>query len=234
MAPSDPGLPSINMACFVSGIQELRDDLRSGLVVAVDLGFAERDETCGLAWRCGAAPEEAASTTFGGCIRRIAELVTAAEARAALIIEAPLSGCFNADGNPMARDYGETRANGRSLESGRGWYCGAGAIVALGAVFFLRRLRDALGKSDATIVLFEGFVSFKRKKSEHVDDARKLLEMFVGNETRGYTVRAPARGEMITSLEVLGEKAQGAPLVLIPPRPEPDRRGRRRQRRSDP
>jgi hypothetical protein len=41
--------------------------------------------------------------------------------------------------------------------------------------------------------------------------------------TRGYTVRAPAGGEMITSLDVIGEKAPGAPLVLIPPLPEPDR-----------
>jgi hypothetical protein len=53
------------------------------------------------------------------------------------------------DGNPVARDYGETRANGRSLESGRGWYYGAGASVALGALFLLRRLRDVLKSSDA-------------------------------------------------------------------------------------
>ncbi len=37
----------------------------------------------------------------------------------------------SSDGNPVARDYGEQRANGGSLESGRGWYYGAGACVAL-------------------------------------------------------------------------------------------------------
>lgn len=205
------------MARFVSGTQELRVDMRGGLVVAVDLGFAEQDETCGIAWRSGATTDEASCKTFGGCIRQIAELM-AAETRSALIIEAPLSGCFNADGNPIARDYGETNANGRSLESGRGWYYGAGASVALGAVFFLRRIRDLLGRSEVTIMLFEGFVSFKTKKSEHVDDARALLGAFVGNETRGHTVRAPTGGEMVTALDVLGEKVQGAPLVLIPPR----------------
>jgi hypothetical protein len=205
------------MARFVSGTQELRVDMRGGLVVAVDLGFAEQDESCGIAWRRGATSDEASCKTFGGCIRRVTELM-AAEARSALIIEAPLSGCFNADGNPIARDYGETRANGRSLESGRGWYYGAGASVALGAVFFLRRIRDLLGRSEVTITLFEGFVSFKTKKTEHVDDARSLLGAFVGNETRGHTVRAPMGGEMVTALDVLGEKVQGAPLVLIPPR----------------
>jgi hypothetical protein len=191
--------------------------MSAGLVIAVDLGFAEQGQTCGIAWRGATAGDASSSTTFGGCIRQIAELV-AVEPRCALIIEAPLSGCFNADGNPIARDYGETRANGRSLESGRGWYYGAGASVALGAVFFLRRLRDLLQHTEVTIVLFEGFVSFKTKKSEHVDDARVLLEAFVSTETPGYTVRAPAGGDMVTSLEVLGEIAQGAPLVLIPPR----------------
>lgn len=160
---------------------------------------------------------EASCATFGGCIRRIGELI-ASETRAALIIEAPLSGGFNSDGNPIVRDYDETRENGRSLESGRGWYYGAGASVALAAVFFLRRVRDLLGRSEVTIVLYEGFVSFKTKKSEHVDDARSLIDAFIGSETRGNTVRAPAGGEIITTLDVLGDGVDGAPLVLIPPR----------------
>jgi hypothetical protein len=212
------------MASFVSGTKELRDQLRDALVIAVDLGFAEQDESCGLAWR-GEGESGQAACTFGGCGRRIAELIaTGSHRRAALIVEAPLSGCFNADGNPVARDYGEQRANGGSLESGRGWYYGAGACVALGAVFFLRRLRDVLAIGDVTIVLFEGFVSFKATKSEHVEDARKLLDAFIGDELGGYTVRAPTGGAMVTALDVLGESADGAPLVLMPPRPETERR----------
>ncbi len=206
------------MAHLASGTASQRAQLRDALVIAVDLGFAEQDESCGLAWRAGATTEQE-SCAFGACVRRIAKLV-AVEERAALIVEAPLSGCFNPDGNPVARDYGETRANGRSLESGRGWYYGAGASVALGAVFLLRRLRDALATNGARLVLFEGFVSFKTKRSAHVDDARTLLDGFFSDDFGSYTIRAPSGGEMVTVLDVLGVDASGAPMVLMPPRPE--------------
>jgi hypothetical protein len=216
------------MAHFVAGSEDDRRRART-LVIAVDLGFSENDASCGIAWRAD-GHEEVEAQAFGRCVERVAELVRGHNANhdTALIVEAPLSSCFNARGNPMARDYGATRENGNSLESGRGWYYGAGAAVALAALFFVRRLRDSLRETDATVVVFEGFVSFKRTKSEHIVDARKLLDHFFGDVV-GHVVRAPPSGEMVTALRLVGEDAERAPLVLIPPPPPARRRPSRRR-----
>src|SRR5579871_2867701 len=105
-------------------------------VISVDLGFSETAASCGLTWRGCKTPH---GLPFGACVRRVVELVDKADS-VALVLEAPLSATFTTEGNPVARDYGATRSNGRSMESGRGWYYGPGAIVALAAVFFLRGL----------------------------------------------------------------------------------------------
>src|SRR5580658_1495327 len=60
---------------------------------------------------------------------------------------------------------------------------------------FIKRRIPSRGSSRTGTVGLGGVVSFKTRKSAHVDDARKLLGTFVSNEARGYTVRAPAGGD---------------------------------------
>jgi hypothetical protein len=215
------------MSKIVAGAEADRVRLRSSLVIAVDLGFAENDESCGVAWRRPGRNGGEMELSFGDCLSFVAELVASVPDVAALIVEAPLSGCFNDMGNPIAREY-DSKWNGKSLESGRGWYYGAGGAVALGAIFFLRRLRELTVIRPATIVLFEGFVSFKHQRTTHVDDARTLLELFASDKP-GCRVVAPTGGARVTVLELLGEQADDAPLVLMRERPPPaPRRSRRR------
>jgi ribonuclease HI len=209
-----------SQASFAAGDHDRRRALKEARapVIAIDLGFSEKAATCGVAWRSDAAKTEIRATTFAECVSLVAELIRRGPAgEVALILEAPLSGCFNAEGNPIARDFDAKRGDGRSLESGRGWYYGAGASVTLAAVFFLRRLRDALAATDAdvTVSLFEGFVTFKQQATEHTDDARRLLEHFVSDDG-AREVRAPAGGTLVTVLDLLGAFSRNAPLVLMP------------------
>jgi len=193
----------------------MRDALRTSVVVAVDLGFSETHETCGLAWR--AENEEGAeNATFDRCATRVVSLLRASRERSTLVLEAPLSGCFK-EGNPTVRFSGDPLSDTRSFESGRGWYYGAGGGVCLAAIFFLRRLRSELkAATQVEVAIFEGFVSFKTEKSDHLADARALLACFLsaGGE---HVVRPPQGGEVISMLSLLGGDA-GAPLVLLPKR----------------
>jgi hypothetical protein len=53
------GVRYFQMAHLVAGSRELREGLRGALVVAVALGFAEQEATCGMAWRAGTSVDTA-------------------------------------------------------------------------------------------------------------------------------------------------------------------------------
>ncbi len=97
--------------------------------------------------------------------------------RIVLLVEAPMSLRY-ADGLPACR--GE-------FESGRGWWCNAGAATLLGAMEFLRVLDKRMGADSALkgkrLWLAEAFVSrkgqrFKRGAASHVKDAKAALAAF--------------------------------------------------------
>jgi hypothetical protein len=202
---------------FYPGTSADRNRLRNGLVVAVDLGFSEKARSCGVAWRRGDASPETRALRFGECVGHLERLVANSDrSEMALIIEAPLSSRFDAERNPIPRHFEETPGQRVWSERGRGWYHGGGAVVALGALFFLFRLRESLALRDTTIVIFEGFVTRKAKKSAHVDDARALLDAFRDTKTPEHGVAEPEGGRRFTVLEMIGDGGEVAPLVLVP------------------
>jgi hypothetical protein len=174
--------------------------------VAVDVGFGN-SSTSGIAWS-GASPDESNSdvdtlltTNYGSCadeILRLADGVSAFN----LILEAPLFGAFDEDGNPMGRLPLEKRGSVT-----RYWYLQAGANVGLGAAFLLRDLANRPNR--ATIHLFEGFMSFKEGPSEHEEDAKLLLSE-IQDEDDGdvrnleKSARQEGAASCISVLELLG------------------------------
>src|SRR5258706_153637 len=125
----------------------------SGLAaLGIDLGFSGSRPTCGVAYRAqGSSQVVRERLRFGECVGFSAKTL-AGISEAVLIIEAPLSAAFDAQGNPQARGAFETDPKPRW------WSIGPGAAMALAAQYFLRALdRAAAGK--ATHHLIEGFVT---------------------------------------------------------------------------
>jgi hypothetical protein len=165
---------------FHTGKTESFKQTRFSKIISVDLGFAKSTrKTCGIAiGRQDELTEVLENCSFGGCVQRvIQELGNAGEEATALIIEAPLSVHFD-KGSPFGR-AGENEG-GKT----RYWYCGSGASVFLGAIFFLDALAKEKSLSPSNIYLFEGFCSFSKKgktpKNNHQHDARALLDVFRG------------------------------------------------------
>jgi hypothetical protein len=170
-------------------------------VMAVDLGFAgRRSKSCGLAWQFGPGDETRTKhVSFGCCTEEAAEFLSA-NTNSALIVEAPLSGLFDAHGNPKGRlPFESSTISGRTAH--RYWYVGAGASVGLGAIFLLSRI-SALVKPKSNVVnLFEGFVSFKTRHSNHEEDALTLLDGLRGASTAElYSVESGGAGDRAVNL----------------------------------
>ncbi len=70
----------------------------------MDLGFAKREKkSCGLAWQ--KAPDcelESSRSNFGQCVDEVAQFL-AKNSESVLVVEAPLSGLFDSEGNPKPR-----------------------------------------------------------------------------------------------------------------------------------
>ena len=157
------------MARFLAGTAPCAAELRDR-AIALDLGFSAKRQTCGLA---STDKPEGELCRFAEAVKKVGEFCSVKPA-AALIIEAPLSCFFDDDevGNPVHREFER-----QGCES-RYWYVGAGATTCLAAVFFLRKLRQRLSASKAVITVFEGFVTFKKSRTSHAEDAKELLDKF--------------------------------------------------------
>lgn len=147
------------------------DDLEEAFqrpTVAIDVGFGNSSSS-GIAWsRSLSEKTTSLITDFGSCVDDILRL-TEDDSEFNLILEAPLFGAFDDDGNPVGRLPLEKK-NGTT----RYWYLQAGANVGLGASFLLRELAN---RADGTAIhIFEGFVSFKDSVTDHKEDAELLLE----------------------------------------------------------
>lgn len=142
--------------------------------MAVDLGFAYKSKSCGLAWKIQDNNErQPENVNFARCIEEVATFLSKHD-DSALIVEAPLSGLFDSSGNPKGRTPFERRMIDSQTRT-RYWYVGPGAAVSLGAVFLLTRVAPMVSPESNSVNLFEGFISFTPGPSDHIEDAVALL-----------------------------------------------------------
>lgn len=207
------------MAEWKIGTADTVTRLQRPLVVAVDLGFSI-GATTGVAWGTAAhssVGRNAKVVTFSDATKLVAKRLASG---GALVIEAPLSARFDASGNPKRRGDFERLKRPSSGTQVRYWYSGPGASTCLAAHFFLRELSAELRPS-ATVLLYEGFLSFKSSsngKSDHKGDALDLLEACFDQRLANiYSVEAK-RGEAILSLPKLLAltDSEVAPAVIEP------------------
>lgn len=133
-------------------------------LVAIDLGYSHDMASCGI---MHPGIKEPATLQFGDAVREVTGLVEQI-GPCILILEAVLSTYHDEYGNPEIRG---------AFEKGRGWYHGPGVATYAAAVRFLRMLRKNCS-SNATVYLAEAFLSFKKKRSRHCDDARTIFDSF--------------------------------------------------------
>jgi hypothetical protein len=185
--------------------------------IAVDLGFSGKHETTGisvlLAEREG-FPFAAKCFTFAGAVEQTAQSLKGSS-EAALIIEAPLSACFGSNGNPSPRAPFELRRH-KGKNASRYWYSGAGAATMLAAVFFLRELDCALSEFDhqGEIHIFEGFLSFKTKGTDHAQDASRLLQKFRTADGL-LKVKSDSEAHVVSALDLLAGTNQRYPASEV-------------------
>jgi hypothetical protein len=130
--------------------------------VFLDIGFAKDAKSCGLL----VGDDEPVCVQFGAAKRQIVRLAEQAGSPLNLVIEAPLSVCFTAAGNPTGRSV---EKNGSKT---RYWYNGLGCAVMVAAMYLVRELHSAQSKH--AIHLFEGFVSYK-DRTVPTDHRRDVL-----------------------------------------------------------
>lgn len=138
-------------------------------IIAIDLGYSAHTSSCGFTH---SDASESANLQFGACIEATRELIQARGPHI-LILEAVLSTYHRPDGNPDIRG---------DFEKGRGWYYGPGVSTLAGAMRFLQVLDQTLPESIRPIPLVEGFLSYKKSRTEHYDDAQRLLNEFITAE----------------------------------------------------
>lgn len=185
--------------------------------IAVDLGFSGKDETTGisvvLAGR-GSCPQAGKCFTFAGAVKQTSQSLQGSS-EAVLIIEAPLSACFGSNGNPSPRAPFESRRY-KGKKTTRYWYSGAGAATMLAAIFFLRKLDHTLSELDhhGKIHVFEGFLSFKTKGTDHAKDASRLLRKFLTADG-SLKVRNGSEANLVSALDVLAGTYQCSPASEV-------------------
>jgi hypothetical protein len=166
-------------------------------LLAIDLGYSAKMPSCGFT-HSGARTLR--SLHFGDAINEAADLLNAAGPHC-IVLEAALSTYHSPNGNPDIRG---------DFEKGRGWYYGPGVSTYAAALRFLSELDQRLPEKIAPIPVVEGFLSFKKTRSEHSEDARRLLSEFPTAE------RFAAR----PGSEPISPQIDGVPLILRYNRPE--------------
>lgn len=185
----------------------------SGEWIFVDLGFAQAAKSCGLLVGDG-KPKE---VSFSQLTTEILDIVAADEDPLNLLIEAPLSVAFNANGNPTGRSIE------RREQQTRYWYVGLGCSVLVAATYLLRSIHDA--QSHREIRLFEGFASFKPKgiRSSHSNDVLNLRKIIWEDASKsGYIVSpdqltASPEDSLMSAFWVSGMDFGIPPVVAIVP-----------------
>lgn len=142
-------------------IEELTNP--EGLWIILDIGFANKRKSCGIA----IGDESTVKVTFNQALIDIIRAISE-NPITNLVIEAPLSVAFDKFGNPTAR-RGEKKNN-----NNRYWYVGPGCAVMVAAMYLMKEL--IISNPSGEVRLFEGFVSYKNKKSDHIEDVKILKQ----------------------------------------------------------
>lgn len=127
-------------------------------LIAIDLGYSREKATCGLMHD---GIDEPIVLTFGDAIINVKECIDR-KRFCILVIEAVLSTFHNFKGN---------------FEKGRGWYYGPGVVTLAAALRFLKILRHEVSK-DARVIISEAFLSFKKGRTNHSNDAKIIYDQF--------------------------------------------------------
>lgn len=188
--------------------QEARDKC-SIPAIAIDIGFSNKRATCGAA-----IDEGSWNLTFIQAVRKVQDFAQH-QSEFVLILEAPLSACFDHVGNPCARgDFERTKP-------ARWWSLGAGAVTSLAAMHFLRTLNEELRNDDRiNIHLIEGFV-VGSNSTDHKTVAAKLLEAFRNHDqghqwiTMGHETKME-KLKYFSILEWIGQSSSDCAIVLKP------------------
>jgi len=183
----------------------------SGEWFFVDLGFSSERPTCGLLVGDG-EPQE---ITFADMRARVSNACRVTGGPLNLLIEAPLSVAFGANGNPAGR-----KCERRGTDT-RYWYVGLACSVLVAATYLLREVHDLPRSRE--IRLFEGFVSFKptRSRSSHKDDVLALRDVAWSRVTgRGYLVdpndlKLNSEDEVFSAFRVAGMDFGVPPVVVV-------------------
>lgn len=166
-------------------------DHRIGVWAYLDLGFS-RKETCGLI----IGDSQPVELSYSQARDELCSLPEYGHKSVNLVIEAPLSVAFDRHGNPSGRAC--ELHNGQA----RYWYVGAGAIVTLAAMYLIPELDQSFREQE--LVLYEGFVSFKARKSTHEGDAALLKDTVVNKELYADRFMDPASFKREASDEIRG------------------------------
>jgi hypothetical protein len=177
--------------------------------IAIDIGFSSKRATCGAA-----IDEGSWNLTFIQAVRKVRDFAQH-QSNFVLILEAPLSACFDQVGNPCARgDFERTKP-------ARWWSLGAGAVTSLAAMHFLRTLNEELRNDDRiNIHLIEGFV-VGSNSTDHKTVAAKLLEAFRNHDqghqwiTMGHETKME-KLKYFSILEWIGQSSSDCAIVLKP------------------
>ena len=136
--------------------------------LAIDLGYSNMLKSCGIA-HCGL--KQAFACEFGTAIDYSAQLIQT-HGPHLIILEAVLSTYHNAAGNPEIRGQ---------FEKGRGWYHGPGVTTFAAALRFIDELDRRL-PAGQQLPLVEGFLSYKTHRTQHQQDAQRLVDEFAQAE----------------------------------------------------
>lgn len=170
----------------------------SGEWAFIDLGFASKSKSCGLLIGDG----EPMVLSFSQLQSQVMSICAAGHNPLNLLLEAPLSVAFGANGNPTGRSVEKRESQSRY------WYVGVGCSVLVAATYLLRSLHD-LSRS-REIRLIEGLVSFKPKgtRSSHTRDVTALRQVVWAPQSPIGRIVAP---EDLASRE--GDRVMSAFLV---------------------
>jgi hypothetical protein len=186
-------------------------DWNKGKWIFLDVGFSNHRRSCGLLVGDG----KPCDLLFSEAQHEIKKVISGSQSLVNLVIEAPLSVCFDSIGNPKRRkieyEGGKTRA----------WYCGPGCSVMVAAMYLIREIHEC--RPRIPVRLFEGFVTFKDtvKRSRHKEDVTSLRSFVQNPQTSpgsiytDHNLREDPSDKLLSATALLGFDV-GIPPVIKP------------------
>ncbi len=179
--------------------------------IILDIGFSNDGKTCGFAL----GDETTRLLRFGETRKLIIDQIMKQKGRVNLVIEAPLSVCFDLRRNPKGRSVEKQDLNSRY------WYVGPGCVVMTAAMYLIHDIHEAIKHSPSVEVrLFEGFVSFKKGASDHRKDVQDLREIVKNAHLWQDKIYDPGQlkqgetDEIVSAFRVAGLDC-GVPAVIV-------------------